>query len=69
MDPGAGVAVSAKACPGVNVVLQVAPQSIPDGLLDTLPLPVPEMLKVRAGELTVIVKELLVPPKVVTFTG
>src|SRR5215471_5897565 len=53
VDPGAGVAVSVKTCPGVNVVVHVVPQSIPVGLLDTVPLPVPDLVKVSAGAFTV----------------
>jgi hypothetical protein len=66
MEPAAGIAVKANTCPGVNVVEQVAPQSMPAGLLVTVPLPFPALLKVNDGEFTVNVKALLVPPEVVT---
>jgi len=47
-DPALAVAVRTTACPVTKDPLQVAPQEIPDGLLVTVPLPVPLLLTVRA---------------------
>jgi hypothetical protein len=45
-DPAAGVAVSATTCPNPNTALQVTPQLMPAGLLDTVTLPEPVLLTV-----------------------
>jgi hypothetical protein len=53
----------------VNEVLQVAPQSIPAGLLITVPLPVPVLFTVNAGSFTVkSMTWILVPADVVSDT-
>jgi hypothetical protein len=41
MDPAFGVAVKSTTCPAVNASLQSVPQSMPAGLLVTVPLPFP----------------------------
>jgi len=46
-DPVDAVAVSVTELPVANEALQVAPQSMPDGLLVTVPVPVPTLLTVR----------------------
>lgn len=45
-EPAAGITVKARTLPDVKDVLHVAPQSMPDGLLVTAPLPDPAMLMV-----------------------
>jgi hypothetical protein len=46
-DPADAVAVSVTELPVGNGALQVAPQLMPDGLLVTVPVPVPALLNVR----------------------
>jgi hypothetical protein len=47
IDPGAGVAASVTSWPVENGALQVSPQSIPAGLLVTVPLPVLPIVNVK----------------------
>jgi len=51
VELAAGVAVKAIEVPGLKAALQVVPQLMPAGLLVTVPLPVPERLRLNAGEL------------------
>src|SRR3989442_12736709 len=57
MEPAARVAVSVTAVPLVKLAEQVAPQVMPDGLLVTVPVPVPALERVSAkvGRLKVAV--------------
>ncbi len=48
IEPAAGVAVSVTAVPLVKLTEQVAPQVMPDGLLVTVPVPVPALERVSA---------------------
>ena len=48
IEPAAGVAVSVTAVPLVKLAEQVAPQVMPDGLLVTVPVPVPALERVSA---------------------
>jgi hypothetical protein len=48
VDPAAGAAASATSCPDENDALQVDPQLIPEGVLVTVPLPVPVLLSVNS---------------------
>ena len=47
--PAAGVAVSVTAVPFAKLAEQFAPQSIPAGLLVTVPVPVPVVITVKVG--------------------
>jgi hypothetical protein len=47
IDPAAGVAASFTDVPAGKFELHVCPQLIPDGVLKTVPLPVPEMVTAR----------------------
>ena len=53
VDPAAGVAVNVTEVPLGKVRLQVAPQSIPAGLLVTVPSPTPFLFTVRVNALGV----------------
>lgn len=57
--PDAGVAVSVTLVPLLKFALQVVPQEMPEGILLTVPMPVPFLLMVR-----VTVVSSFVPPKV-----
>ena len=48
LEPAAGTAVSVTFVPWASVATQVAPQSMPAGLLVTVPLPVPALATVRS---------------------
>jgi len=48
VDPATGVAVSTTVLPLAKLAEQTAPQLIPDGLLVTLPVPVPARVTFRA---------------------
>ena len=48
IDPESGVAVSVTAVPLVKFVVQFAPHAMPEGVLVTVPLPVPTLVTVRA---------------------
>jgi hypothetical protein len=50
VEPSAAAAVRVTAVPGPKLALHVCPQLIPDGLLLTLPLPVPLRLTASTGE-------------------
>lgn len=52
--PVVGVAVSVTTVPVVNVALHIAPQSMPLGLLLTVPVPVPARTTVRVSDVTVL---------------
>jgi hypothetical protein len=47
LEPVAGVAVRVTLLPEMKSALQVAPQSMPVGLLVTVPVPVPALVRVR----------------------
>jgi hypothetical protein len=47
VEPAAGEGVSVTGVPAAKSAVQAAPQSIPGGLLVTVPLPVPALLTVR----------------------
>jgi hypothetical protein len=51
VDPADGVAVNVTVVPLMKVELQVAPQSIPAGLLVTVPRPSPDFVTVRVNVL------------------
>lgn len=46
----AALAVRVTSVPGLNSALHVEPQSMPDGLLETVPLPVPARVTASTGE-------------------
>ncbi|MCE7985929.1 MAG: hypothetical protein DYG89_32525 [Caldilinea sp. CFX5] len=48
-EPAVGVAVRVTTVLGTKAALQVVPQSIPTGLLVTVPLPLPALLTVSSG--------------------
>jgi hypothetical protein len=48
VELASGAAVSVTSVPSANGALQVAPQSIPEGLLVTVPLPVPDVTTCRS---------------------
>jgi len=50
VDPVAGVAVKVTAVPLVNAVEQVAPQEMPVGALVTVPLPVPDFVRLSVKD-------------------
>jgi hypothetical protein len=50
VEPSAAVAVRVTAVPGSKLALHVCPQLMPDGLLLTLPLPVPVMVTASVGK-------------------
>jgi hypothetical protein len=50
VEPEAGLAVSVTAVPLEKLALQVLPQLIPEGLLVTLPDPVPARVTLSCGE-------------------
>ena len=47
VEPTAGVAVRVTKVPELKLAEQVAPQEIPAGLLETVPVPVPDLATVR----------------------
>jgi hypothetical protein len=47
VDPEAGLSLNVTTAPEAKPAEQVAPQSIPDGLLVTVPDPVPDFVTVR----------------------
>ena len=49
VEPASGVAVSVTTVPVAKAAEQVAPQSIPAGLLVTVPVPAPSLLTVRVN--------------------
>jgi hypothetical protein len=53
VDPADGVAVNVTVVPLMKVELQVAPQSIPPGLLVTVPCPTPALVTVRENRIGV----------------
>jgi len=67
-EPAAGVAVNVTIVPAGNEAVQVDPQSIPVGLLVTVPDPGPLLLTVSVN-LIVKVTPLLASPPTVTTTG
>jgi len=67
VDSTVGWAASVTLVPAAKLALQVAPQSIPGGLLVTLPLPVPDLPTASAKPLdaaVVLLKPPLTPPMV-----
>jgi hypothetical protein len=50
VDPSAAAAVRVTAVPGSKLAVHVCPQSTPDGLLLTLPLPVPLRVTASTGK-------------------
>ena len=48
VEPAVGVAVSVIWVPGAKLAVQVAPQSMPAGVLVIAPVPVPALLMVNA---------------------
>jgi hypothetical protein len=55
----AGVAVRVIDVPLLNAALQVVPQLMPAGLLETVPLPVPERVRANTGELANVAETLM----------
>lgn len=63
VEPSAGLAVRVMLVPEEKVAVQVDPQLMPDGLLLTLPLPVPANFTFRETEFTVGGGLLTLPPQ------
>jgi hypothetical protein len=66
VEPAAGVAVSVNAVPGVTVSVQSTPQLIPDGVLPTVPEPVPLVVTVSVTGVSVNVAVTVVAALTVT---
>jgi hypothetical protein len=50
VDPDDGAAVNVTLVPSIKDALQVEPQSIPAGVLVTVPVPVPDLVTWRNGD-------------------
>src|SRR5207249_3856476 len=68
-DPAAGAAVSATTVPLTKLAVQVTPQSIPAGVLVTVPVPVPLGVTVRAKPCGAKVAVTVVAAVTVTVQG
>ena len=61
VEPASGVAVRVTAVPAVKLAPQVAPQSIPAGVLVTVPMPVPALVTVRVYVIRLVVNSTSAP--------
>ena len=68
VDPAFGVAVRVTEVPLVNNALHTEPQLMPEGLLVTTPLPLPESATVSAGDGEITTKDAVTEALAVKFT-